>query len=149
MKPPSISQNITPRALDNSCHSGSAPRVLIASDVIIPSSPNVKNVTNDSGFIPVRYALRYGMYIVPHKIPAPNAAHTPLNECAAGPCPEDAIASTPAPTHITNAPPTTPAQRRQPACCNSLKKRNPHKMPSRLFEFHNGNAMLSPISRIA
>ena len=41
------------------------------------SSPTVKKVTNDSGFIPVRYALRYGMYIVPHSTPAASAAATP------------------------------------------------------------------------
>jgi hypothetical protein len=30
-----------------------------------------------------------------------------------------------------------------------LKKTNPHKMPSKLFEFHKGNAILNPTSRIA
>src|SRR6516162_9866392 len=107
----------------------------------MPNSPNVKNVTNESGFIPVRYALRYGMYIVPQSTPAPSAAHTPFSEWAEVDCEADAIASTAAPVHMTNAPPSTPAQRRQPACRNSLKKRNPQKMPSKLFEFHSGKAM--------
>ena len=70
-------------------------------------------------------------------------------EWAAGACVEEAIASKVAPTHMTSAPPSTPVQRRQPAWRNSLKKMKPHKIPSRLFEFHSGKAMLNPISRIA
>src|SRR5580700_300372 len=89
------------------------------------------------------------MYIVPQSTPAPRAAHTPFSECAEDDCDADAIANTAAPTHITEAPPRTPAQRRHPACRSSLKKRNPQKIPSRLFEFHSGKAMLSPTSRIA
>ena len=46
----------------------------------------------------------------------------------------------------TNPPPAPPPTA---ACRNSLKKINPHKIPSRLFEFHSGNAMLNPTSRIA
>ena len=83
-------------------------------------------------------------------MPAPSAAHTPFSGCAdAGACAAEALARTAAPKHITTAPPTTPIHRRHPACRSSLKNRNPHKMPSRLFEFHSGNAMLRPISRIA
>src|SRR6516165_9188746 len=90
------------------------------------------------------------MYIVPQRIPAPSAAHTPFSECAdTGACAAEAVARNAAPTHITAAPPTTPIQRRRPACRSSLKNRQPHKIPSRLFEFHNGKAMLRPISRIA
>jgi len=97
----------------------------------MPSSPNVKKVTNASGFIPVRYTLRYGMYIVPQRIPAPSAAHTPFSACAdAGACAAEAAARTATPKHISIAPPTTPIHRRQPACRSSLKNRNPHKMPS-------------------
>src|SRR5438270_253805 len=70
------------------------------------------------------------MYIVPHKIPAPSAAHTPRIGCSDGPCVDDAIASSAPPAHSTNPPPKTPAHRRQPACRNSLKKINPHKIPS-------------------
>src|SRR6266568_3800163 len=89
------------------------------------------------------------MYMVPQRTPAPSAAQTPRGECPAFACADDATASKAAPKHITSAPPNTPVQRRQPAWRNSLKKRKPQKMPSRLFEFHNGKAMLSPISRIA
>src|SRR2546425_3783583 len=89
------------------------------------------------------------MYMVPQRTPAPSAAQTPRGECPAVACVDDAIASKAAPKHITSAPPNTPIQRRQPAWRNSLKKRNPQKIPSRLFEFHSGKAMLSPISRIA
>src|SRR6266436_8779534 len=90
------------------------------------------------------------MYMVPQRIPAPRAAQTPCRECAVGPCPdEEAMAKSVAPIHITNAPPKTPAQRRQLAWCSSLKKRKPQRMPRRLFEFHKGKAMLKPMSRIA
>src|SRR6266403_2740277 len=91
------------------------------------------------------------MYIVPHKIPAPRAAATPRAACEAGPAAAeaDATASIQAPKHITKTPPNTPVHRRQPACRSSLKKINPHKIPSQLFEFHKGNAMLNPTSRIA
>src|SRR5580704_3061024 len=118
---------------------------------IMPTSPNVKNATNESGFIPVKYALRYGIYMVPHKIPAASAATTPRDACDAEPGAADAeaTASIHAPRPMTRTPPKTPAQRRQPACLNSLKKINPHKIPSRLFEFQSGNAMLRPTSRIA
>src|ERR1700716_1041085 len=91
------------------------------------------------------------MYIVPHKIPAPSAAATPRPACEAEPPAADveATASIQAPKHITKTPPSTPVHRRQPACRNSLKRMNPHKIPSRLFEFHKGNAMLNPTSRMA
>src|SRR5882672_1668398 len=115
----------------------------------MPSSPKVKKVTNESGFMPVRYALRYGIYIVPQRTPAPSAAQTPRNECPAGPCVEEAMASRVAPRHMTSAPPSTPIQRRQPAWRSSLKKRNPQKIPSKLFEFQSGKAMLKPTSRMA
>src|SRR5712691_3031034 len=89
------------------------------------------------------------MYMVPQRTPAPSAAQTPRIECAAGASEEEAMASKAAPTHMTNAPPSTPAQRRQPAWRNSLKNRNPQRMPRRLFEFQSGKAMLKPMSRIA
>src|SRR5215475_9422534 len=91
------------------------------------------------------------MYIVPHKIPAPSAAAIPREACAAGPAAvaEDATASSHAPKHITKTPPSTPAHFRAPAFRSSLKKTNPHKIPSKLFEFHSGKAMLNPTSRIA
>src|ERR1700730_7204200 len=89
------------------------------------------------------------MYIVPQRIPAPSAAQTPRRECAAGAAVEEATASKAAPAHITSAPPNTPVQRRQPAWRSSLKKRKPQRMPRRLFEFHKGNAMLKPMSRMA
>src|SRR5579862_2342805 len=89
------------------------------------------------------------MYIVPQRTPAPRAAQTPRMEWAAGACVDDATASKATPTHMTNAPPSTPVQRRQPAWRNSLKKIKPQSMPSRLFEFQRGKAMLSPISRMA
>ena len=37
----------------------------------------MNTVTNDSGFMPLMYAFRYGMYIVPHSSPAPSAAAMP------------------------------------------------------------------------
>src|ERR1700689_3869391 len=91
------------------------------------------------------------MYIVPHKTPAPSAAATPREGCAAGPAAADteATASIQASKHITKTPPSTPVHLRQPACRNSLKKMNPHTTPSKLFEFHKGKAMLNPTSRIA
>src|SRR5438445_9372278 len=115
----------------------------------MPSSPKVKKVTKDNGFIPVRYAFLYGMYIVPHRMPAPIAASTPRQACPAGACVDDAHASITAPTNITSAPPMTPIQRRAPAPRSSLNSRNPQKIPNRLFEFQSGNAMLRPMSRIA
>src|SRR2546422_351249 len=57
-KPPSISQNMTPRALSNSCHNGASPREPTERTDIIPNSPKEKNVTKERGFIPVRQALR-------------------------------------------------------------------------------------------
>src|SRR5450432_103947 len=89
------------------------------------------------------------MYIVPQRTPAPSAAQTPRNECPAGPCEDEAMARSAAPTHMTSAPPSTPAQRRQLAWRSSLKKRNPQRMPSKLLEFQSGKAMLRPISRTA
>src|ERR1700694_4499675 len=87
--------------------------------------------------------------MVPQSTPAPSAAQTPRMECASGAWVEDATASKAAPAHMTDAPPSTPVQRRQPAWRNSLKKKNPQNMPKRLFEFHRGKAMLNPISRMA
>src|SRR2546423_1921200 len=89
------------------------------------------------------------MYMVPQRTPAPRAAQTPRMGCAAGAWVAEAMASKVAPTHITSVPPKTPAQRRQPAWRNSLKKRNPQRMPSRLLEFQSGKAMLRPMSRMA
>src|ERR1700687_2069684 len=89
------------------------------------------------------------MYIVPQRTPAPSAAQTPRRECAAGAAPDEAMANNAAPTNITSAPPRTQSQRRQPAWRNSLKKRKPQRMPSRLLEFHSGKAMLRPMSRMA
>src|SRR6267378_854487 len=90
------------------------------------------------------------MYMVPQRIPAPRAAQPPCKESEIGPCPdEEAIAKSVAPIHITRAPPKTPARRRQPAWRSSLKKRKPQRMPRMLFEFHRGNAMLKPMSRMA
>src|SRR5271165_1537633 len=112
-------------------------------------SPNVKNVRNVSGFIPVMYALRYGIYIVPNISPAPTAAAIP---CTALPCPAsdvDAAEMKMAPTKMTTAPPTTPTFLSHPARCSSLNNSVPHRMPIRLFEFHSGNARLSPMSRTA
>src|SRR5438093_13651543 len=68
-KPPSISQKITLRALSKSCHNGASPSELTERTVIMPSSPNEKKVTNESGFMPVRQALRTGIDIVPQSIP--------------------------------------------------------------------------------
>src|SRR5690349_20243543 len=89
------------------------------------------------------------MYMVPQRAPAPSAAHTPRSECPAEPCDDEAIASSVAPAHITSAPPSTPAQRRQPAWRSSLKKRKPQRIPSKLLEFQSGKAMLKPMSRMA
>src|SRR5277367_5473659 len=89
------------------------------------------------------------MYIVPHNTPAPSAAHTPFSEWPDELCCAEAMARIAAPTHITAPPPSTPVQRRQPAWRSSLKNRKPQRIPSRLLEFHSGNAMLRPMSRIA
>src|SRR3974390_3193861 len=147
--PPSINQKITERACCNSCHRGAAPEYARANDPIMPNSPKVKNVTNDRGFMPVRYALRYGMYIVPQSTPAPSAAHTPFIEWPEEFCADEAMASSAPPKHRTAVPPNTPAHRRQPAWHNSLKNRKPQRMPIKLLEFHKGNAMLKPTSRMA
>src|SRR6202451_4367676 len=91
------------------------------------------------------------MYTAPPKIPAPSAAAIPREACAAGPAAvaDEATASNHAPKHITKTPPSTPAHFFAPAFRSSLKKINPHRIPSKLFEFHSGNAMLNPTSRIA
>ena len=57
--PASSSQKSTSRLLTSSLHSAPGPlEKLTASAVIMPSSPIVKNATNESGCMPVRYALR-------------------------------------------------------------------------------------------
>ena len=109
----------------------------------------MKKVMNDSGLIPVRYALRYGMYIVPHSAPAASAAATPRIASFAGTCATDAAARAVPPANINTAPPRTPSQRRQSAPRSSWKKTTPQKIPSRLLLFHNGKAMLRPTSRTA
>src|SRR5438045_3551402 len=59
MKPPSNSQNSRLRFIANCAQNELAPpQYTIASEVIIPNSPIAKNVTKESGFIPVRYAFR-------------------------------------------------------------------------------------------
>ena len=53
------SQNKIPRLPASACHTWPGPpRKVTASTVIMASSPIVNNATNDSGFMPVRYALR-------------------------------------------------------------------------------------------
>src|SRR5438445_705765 len=89
------------------------------------------------------------MYIVPHNAPAASAAATPRAGWPAGAWVEEATASKVAPANITTAPPTTPSQRARPASRNSLKNTTPQRMPSRLFAFNSGNAMLNPMSLIA
>ena len=109
-------------------------------------SPKVKNVRKVSGFIPVMYALRYGMYMDPNMSPAPNAAAIPRSGLPCAACDVEAADSSAAPAKITSAPPITPAFRRPGARCNSLNSSVPHRIPTRLFEFHNGNARLKPMS---
>src|SRR5262249_9988061 len=87
--------------------------------------------------------------MVPHSTPAPRAASMPWSARPAGACAGDATASKTAPANMSAAPPSTPSHRRQPASRSSWKKTTLQKIPSRLFMFHNGNAMLSPMSRIA
>src|SRR5213594_2578949 len=77
------------------------------------------------------------MYIVPHNAPAASAAATPRAGWPATAWVEDATARNVAPPNITTAPPST------------LKNTMPQRMPSRLFAFHSGNAMLNPMSLIA
>src|SRR5215472_9340047 len=150
MNPPAASQNNTDLAPASCCQSSAGPPAeRNARAVIMPSSPTLKKATNESGFIPVRYALRYGIYMVPHSTPAPRAATMPWSARPAGACAGDATASKTAPANMSAAPPSTPSHRRQPASRSSWKKTTLQKIPSRLFMFHNGNAMLSPMSRIA
>ncbi len=89
------------------------------------------------------------MYIVPHSAPAASAATTPRAPCPPGAPADDATASSVAPANISAAPPRTPRRRRQPLPWSSLKNTAPHRIPSRLFAFHKGNAMLKPMSRMA
>src|SRR5229473_2460983 len=89
------------------------------------------------------------MYIVPQSAPAASAAAMPRPGWPPGAWVDDATASSVPPANITAAPPSTPRSRGQPAPRSSLKNTAPQTMPSRLFAFHNGNAMLSPMSLIA
>src|SRR6266704_1289795 len=89
------------------------------------------------------------MYIVPHNAPAASAAATPRAGWPAAAWVEDATARKVAPPNITTAPPSTPSRRARPASRSSLKNTMPQRMPSRLFAFHSGNAMLNPMSLIA
>src|SRR5438034_6292579 len=89
------------------------------------------------------------MYIVPHNAPAASAAATPRAGWPATAWVEDATARKVAPPNITTAPPSTPSRRARPASRSSLKNTMPQRMPSRLFAFHSGNAMLNPMSLIA
>ena len=54
MKPPSMSQKMTPRAEESCAKRACAPSVPKDRAYIMPSSPMVKNVTKLSGFIPER-----------------------------------------------------------------------------------------------
>src|SRR2546429_8642648 len=89
------------------------------------------------------------MYIVPHSAPAASAAATPRNALPPGAWADDATASSVAPANIAAAPPPTPSQRAPPASRSSLKSSVPHRMPSRLFAFHKGDAMASPMPFVA
>src|SRR6266568_1223443 len=89
------------------------------------------------------------MYIVPQSAPAASAAATPRAAWPPGAWVDDATASSVAPANIAVAPPSTPSRRARPASRSSLKNTTPHTMPSRLFAFHSGNAMLRPMSLIA
>src|SRR5262245_23666512 len=149
-KPPISSQSQTPFAPTSVRHTPvGPPSSLHASAPIVPSSPSVKKARNESGCMPVRYALRYGMYIVPQSTPAPSAAATPRAACAGVACSADASASTTAPANSTSAPPHTPSQRAPPAPRSSPNRSAPHTIPSRPFAFQSGNAIARPTSRIA
>src|SRR5208337_4375901 len=89
------------------------------------------------------------MYMVPNIAPAPSAAMMPVAALPGVPafCCAVATASTAAPDTIANAPPTTLAQSLAPDPRSSLKSRQPHARPTRLFMFHNGNAMARPTFR--
>src|SRR3954454_7048420 len=150
MKPPNIGQNRIARLATNSCQNGPTPPVNTnATTVIIVISPKVKNVRNVSGFMPVMYALRYGMYIDPNISPAPTAAAIPRGALPCTPSDVEAAEINIAPMKITTAPPTTPAFRSHPDPCSSLNSSVPHRIPIRLLEFQSGNARLSPMSRTA
>src|ERR1041384_4044764 len=89
------------------------------------------------------------MYIVPHNAPAERAAITPRMPVPPGACVDEATASSVAPMNMTAAPPHTPSQRAGPASRSSLKSSVPQRIPNRLFAFHSGNAIDSPMSLIA
>src|SRR5690348_2212323 len=147
MNPPSAGKNKIARSATSSRQSAPGPpRNAIASNATVVISPKVKNVRNVSGFMPVIYAFRYGMYIEPNISPAPTAAAIPRYGFPCTASDVDAADSSAAPAKMIKAPPTTPAFRSQPARCNSLNSSVPHKMPTRLFEFHSGKARLKPIS---
>src|ERR1700730_8152504 len=115
----------------------------------MPSSPIVKNETNDKGFMPDRYAFRYGIYIVPHSTPAPRAAAIPRVAAWAEIWLADARANNKPPKNISAAPPHTAVQRLQPAPFNSSKNSTPQRIPMRVFVFQRGNAILRPRSLMA
>src|ERR1041384_6124706 len=89
------------------------------------------------------------MYIVPHKAPAASAAIIPRAAVALPLCVDEAVASNVAPPNITAAPTTTESHRMLPELRNSRNSSQPQKIPSKLFRFHKGKAMLKPIFRIA
>src|SRR5579864_6842321 len=89
------------------------------------------------------------MYCEPNISPAPKAAATPRTGCPDAPCELETNDSDNAPVNITNAPPTTPNHRNQPARCSSLNKSVPQIIAIKLLAFHSGNAILKPISRTA
>src|SRR5579875_2712013 len=125
---------------------------LKARTAIVPSSPNVKMVTKESGFMPERYALRYGTYMVPHMRPAPSAAMTPEMARAADvadPVCTEAAESMTALTTMAMAPPRTLAQLLALAPFSSWKKNQPQNRPTRVLVFQRGKAMERPTSRMA
>src|SRR5690242_12563987 len=104
--------------------------------VTVVISPKVKYVRNVRGFIPVMYALRYGMYIEPNINPAPRAQAIPRTALPWVAWEADAAEMRIAPANMMKPPPTTAILRIHAARCNSLNSRMPQRIPIRLLEFH-------------
>ena len=105
--------------------------------------------------MPLRYALRYGTYMVPHIRHAPSAARIPLmarGDAAAADVPPPCMLLNPrrmAAMTIATEPRMTRAMILPLAPSNSRKSTLAHRSPTSVFAFHKGNATARPTSRIA
>jgi len=105
MKPPSMSQKMTPRAEESCAKRVCAPSVPKESADIMPSSPIVKKVTKLSGFITREIGFAIGDVHGAPEDTGPEGGENAVHGLMPGACvPEEAIARMAAPTHMMRVP---------------------------------------------